>query len=367
MPYFKSCDSLQAENYGCLSAKFAPKAFSCELVYDIKGTSLPLNRHPSRFQRRAASPLLSILGQIYRLKIGIASHIVLDTIKTRGRVTQSLGGPACYCGITTRRFGFDAQLATKVGNDFPEDARNVLRDNNVTLHEKSLSNSSTTRFTLEVDGESRRLSLTSQCEPITEQDISEMKVDGWIVSPVVDEIRFQTLELIKKNKGKKNFLMLDPQGYLRNTCKDGQITLNDQLEIDLTGINAIKADKQELAALTGGLEGIEGMKALKARGVELVVITEYRVIHMLHKDTHYWIKLHEIDTPDATGAGDILVAAFTCAWIKEKDALWALCFGAGALRAALETGQIGLFKIPTMSKIESSASYFYNTLNFKGV
>ena len=69
--------------------------------------------------------------------------------------------------------------------------------------------------------------------------------------------------------------------------------------------------------------------------------------------------------PDSTGAGDILATGFACGWVKEKDPLWALCFGAGALRAALETHEAGLAKIPPMNKIESSASYFYNTVGFK--
>lgn len=301
------------------------------------------------------------------MKIGIASHIVLDTIKNGGSAAESLGGPACYCGITARRFGFDVELATKVGSDFPDDARNVLRDNNITLKERSVADGPTTRFTLETDGEPRRLLLKSKCSPILEQDIEEMKVDCWIASPVIDEIPASVLEAIKKNRGKKDFVMLDPQGYMRTVDAEGRIALKDRLDIDLAGITAVKADAQELAALTGGLQGVEGMKALKARGIDFVVTTEHRIIHMLHKDMHYWIKLRDIDTPDATGAGDIITSAFTCAWLKEKDPLWALCFGAGALRAALETGETGLAKIPSMSKIESSASYFYNTVGFKDV
>jgi hypothetical protein len=35
------------------------------------------------------------------------------------------------------------------------------------------------------------------------------------------------------------------------------------------------------------------------------------------------------------------------------------------LRAALETKQVGLAKVPQMSKIEQSASYFYNTIGFQ--
>lgn len=301
------------------------------------------------------------------MKIGIASHIVLDTIKSAGNTVESLGGPACYCGITARRFGFDVDLATKVGSDFPDDARNILRDNNITLKESNIADGPTTRFTLETDGESRRLVLQSKCKPISEQDIADMKVDCWIASPVIDEIPPQVLEAIKKNRGKKDFVMLDPQGYMRTVDAGGRIVLKESIDVNLAGITAIKVDSQELAALTGGLQGVEGMKALKARGVDFVVTTEHRVIHMLHKDMHYWIKLRDIDTPDATGAGDILASAFTCAWVKEKDPLWALCFGAGALRAALETGQTGLTKIPSISKIESSASYFYNTVSFKDV
>ncbi|NWG37231.1 PfkB family carbohydrate kinase [Nitrososphaera sp.] len=300
------------------------------------------------------------------MKIGIASHIVLDTIKSGGSTVQSLGGPACYCGITARRFGFDVELATRVGSDFPDDARNILRDNNIPLKERSIADGPTTRFMLE-DSEPRKLVLQSKCRPISEQDIADMKVDCWIASPVIDEIPASVLEAIKKNRGKKDFVMLDPQGYMREVDAAGGITLKDKIDIDLAGITAIKADSQELAALTDGLQGVEGMKALQARGVDFVVTTEHRVIHMLHKDMHYWIKLRDIDTPDATGAGDIIASAFTCAWVKEKDALWALCFGAGALRAALETGKAGLAKIPPMSKIESSASYFYNTVSFKDV
>ncbi|AIF83981.1 sugar kinase, ribokinase [Candidatus Nitrososphaera evergladensis SR1] len=305
------------------------------------------------------------------MKIGIASHIVLDTIKgSDGMVLESMGGPPCYCGITARRFGLDVELATSVGGDFPEEQRNFLRDNNITLKEDwhVARDAQTTRFRLEVEGDTRRLFLQTKCEPISERQVQDAKVDCWLVSPVIDEVPPSTLAAIKKNRGKKNFVMLDPQGYMRRTAaaSDGSvISLIDKLDIDLAGITALKVDRQEMAALTGGAEGLEGMQALQAKGIEFVVATEHRVVHLLHKDMHYWIKLRDIDTSDSTGAGDILAAGFACGYVKEKDPLWAICFGAGALRAALETKEPGLAKIPPMNKIESSASYFYNTVSFK--
>lgn len=300
------------------------------------------------------------------MKIGIASHIVLDTIKNQGKVTQSVGGPPCYCGITARRFGFDVELATKVGSDFTNDLRNVLRDSNINLRENNLAGTPTTRFTLEAEGDGRRLVLQSRCDPLTEQDVSEVKVDCWLASPVIDEVPANVLEAIKKHRGKKGFVMLDPQGYMRQVGPGGKIALASHIDVNLSGITALKADQEELAALTG-LDGIDGMKAVRSRGVEFVLATEHRIVHLLHKDMHYWIKLKDIEAPDSTGAGDILSAAFACSWVKEKDPVWAICFAIGALKAALETKKAGLGKVPQYSKIETEASYYYNSVSFQNV
>jgi sugar/nucleoside kinase (ribokinase family) len=181
---------------------------------------------------------------------------------------------------------------------------------------------------------------------------------------VIDEVPPDVFAAIKQNRGKKDFVMLDPQGYVRSVGSEGQVALKDKLDLDLSGITAIKVDSQEMSALTG-LQGLEGMQALQSRGIKFVVSTQHRMIRLLYEKIHYWIKIRDIDTPDSTGAGDILCAAFVCALMKEKDPLWAICFGAGAVRAALETRKAGLAKIPQMSKIEQSASYFYNTVGFQ--
>lgn len=304
------------------------------------------------------------------MRIGIASHIVLDTIKSAdGSLTESVGGPPCYCGMTGRRFGFDIRLATRVGSDFPQETRKVLRDNDLILSDRQVSSSApTTRFSLISESESRRLVLSAKCDPLTVDEIKDMKVDCWLASPVIDEVPPDVLAAIKQSRGRKDFVMLDPQGYMRIVTaagSDGQVTLKDRLDLDLSGITAIKVDSQEMSALTGGLQGLEGMQALQSRGIRFVVSTEHRVIHLLYEKTHYWIKMRDVDTPDSTGAGDILCAAFTCSFLKEKDPLWAICFGAGAVRAALETRKVGLAKVPSMSKIEQSASYFYNTVGFQ--
>jgi sugar/nucleoside kinase (ribokinase family) len=315
------------------------------------------------------------------MKIAVASHLVLDSIHdVEGRITRSLGGSACYCGLTARQFRFEVILATKVGKDFFSKLNaNTLVDHGIAIKDYQISQEfPTTEFELILNKDSSRaLFLLSKCAPLTVDDIQKIQTDCWLVSPVIDEVPADVLAAIIKNGGKRDFIMLDPQGYLRSLSYPSSqpqqsfssscipISLVDNLPRDLSGITAIKVDREELAALTGGIEGLGGMQFLQAtKGVEFVISTTHNVIHLLHNNVHYWIGV-DVDTSDYTGAGDILSAAFCCSYIKEKDPLWAICFGAGAVRAALETKLTGLNKIPSKSKIEENASYYYGTIAFQ--
>ncbi len=300
------------------------------------------------------------------MRIGIASHIVFDTLEgPDGTVKKSIGGPPCYAGLTSRQFGFEVSLATKVGKDIRTELRQFLIDAKIALPEKHVVDAPTTKFTIRIKDASRTLTLQEKCDGLQVDDFANMKVDCWLVSPVFDEVSHELFEAIKSRAGPKGFLMLDPQGYLRSADSDGKIVIMERITLNLSGVQAIKVDQHEMSALTGGKVGLAGMRELQSRGITFVVSTTPGEIHLLHKDIHYWAAMNEIETPDSTGAGDILSGAFCCAYVKEKDPLWALSFGAGAVKAALETGKIGLNKIPSFSKIEENASYFYNTIRFQ--
>jgi len=289
------------------------------------------------------------------MRIAVFSHCVIDTIQIGNISNEQVGGPACYCSITAKNLKIDATLYTKFGNDFPKD---LLLGNNINF-EDSLSEQSTTRFKIIINGSDRTLFLQNVCESI---EYSQINADGVIISPVYHEI---SNDVYKKIKNDSNFIILDPQGFLRQIDSGEKIFL-EKTEIDLSKISAIKVNNDELICLTNE-NGIEAMKKLQKRGVENVIFTNNREISMLVKDKLYSITLPNLKLFDTTGIGDIFCSTFCCTMLKEKDFFWALCFAGGAAQAAIESKKFGLDKIPAKGATETNAAYFYNQVKFKQV
>ena len=290
------------------------------------------------------------------MKVGIISHCTIDSITVEDSQVDVPGGPACYCAFTAKNLKFDVDLFTKYGPDFP--LQQKLSDLKIFTH-NSLSDHKTTRFKIDIDGSNRRLFLQEKCQSI---NFVDGKNDGLIISPVFDEI---SLDVFSKIKDTSNFILLDPQGFLRRKNTNNEIFL-EKTSIDLSKISTIKTNTDELKSLTGSI-GDDGMKLIQNQGVENVILTDKQNISLLVKDKIYSINLPNISLHDTTGIGDIFCATFCCTMLKEKDFLWALCFAGGAAQAALESKQFGIEKIPKKGLIESNGSYFYNMVKFRTI
>jgi sugar/nucleoside kinase (ribokinase family) len=212
----------------------------------------------------------------------------------------------------------------------------------------------------------RELTLQSKCIPIDIEEIKNVKANCWIISPVFDEVSIDIMQYLVSSPKDKQFVMLDPQGYTRIIDSEGRVSIRKKMDIPIHKVNAIKLDSQEISCFTNGLEGMEGMKKIRSfYEIDYVLYTQDQVIHLLEERKHYWIKVPRHETPDSTGLGDIIASSFACTMVREKDSVWAFCFAAGALTAALQTKEIGIKKIPSRSAIEQNATYYYNTMNFE--
>jgi len=290
------------------------------------------------------------------MKLDIFSHCTIDTIQINDSKYVVPGGPACYCSLTAKILKFDVRLHTKFGSDFP--LVDYLVEQKI-VFENALSTKQTTQFTLNLVNSERELFLQNKCDPISNITLD---ADSVIISPLFDEI---SVELFEKIKNDASFVLLDPQGFLRRVNSENKIYL-EQTNLNLSGISAIKVNPDELRCLTN-TSNIDGIKILQKKGIDNVILTDKQNISLLSENKIYSITLPDIVLNDTTGIGDIFSSAFCCTMLKEKDVLWALSFAGGAAQAALESGQIGLEKIPSKGAIESNAYYFYNTIKFKEI
>ena len=290
------------------------------------------------------------------MKLDVISHCTIDTIEINDSKYVVPGGPGCYCSLTARSLKFDVKLHTKFGSDFT--LSDYLTEKKIDF-QNSLSNESTTQFILQIVNSERTLFLKNKCEVI---DNIVLDTDSVIISPLFDEI---SLDLFEKVTNDASFVLLDPQGFLRRIDSENKIYL-EHTDLNLSNVSAIKVNSDELNALTNA-SNLDGIKILQKKGIDNVILTDKQNISLLSGNKIYSIELPDIELNDTTGIGDIFSAAFCCTMLKEKDILWALSFAGGAAQAALESGKIGLEKIPSKGAIESNAYYFYNTVKFKEI
>ncbi|ABK77895.1 ribokinase [Cenarchaeum symbiosum A] len=287
------------------------------------------------------------------MKLAVCSHCTIDTTGSGGSSERQLGGPACYSSITARRLKFDVDLFTRFGPDFPH---SYLEGEGIRVN-CAPGGGPTTGITME-DGSEGSAVIGDLCGPV---EFAGTDADGILASPVFGEITQDVLDNIRRCGGD---LFLDPLGFLRKKGPGGRLILEGQGP-GLDGA-AVRVGPAEAACITGKT-GQDAMAALQKMGAKSVLYADAPEVSLLAGDRLYSLKLPNKKRHDTVGLGAILSAAFACTMLKEDDQLWALSFAAGAAQAALDSDEPGTSKVPPRGAVESNASYFYNTVDFKGV
>ncbi len=288
---------------------------------------------------------------IMPLRIGVASHATIDHICRGRNEVITVGGPVCYSGLMVKHCTHDIIPITKFGSDFIN-----MNVNEIDYLNDGISKRPTTRFKLVYDS-ARRLFLLARCDDIGYDDIIARignGLDGCIVSPVIDELSMDSIRLIASNSG---FTLLDPQGLVRSVNTDGSITIrNNDNDMGLSSldIDALKVDSTEAYALTS-LHALDALNSLSSIA-NTILLTIDNIIIMSHNSKMYKLTLERVDdSMDSTGVGDIFTAAYTVAYVKDSDAIWALCYAAAASYYALRSKRVGISKIPSLKDFEHYA------------
>lgn len=260
----------------------------------------------------------------------VVGHVTIDVNIIRdGIIENILGGTPTYSGFALTKLGREVGIASKIGEDFPENFPPLFSKFGLNTEGMLVCNEKTTRFKNKyLDDEKREQTCEEICEPIFPEDIPEvyLNADGFYISPVLNEVPYETVKKISENA--QGTIMFDPQGLFRNISNSGEISLEkpDDLDRYMSHVDIAKIGLDELDVFEDSPENV--LRKISNMGPEIVIFTRGgRDSKMLTSEGEI-IEVESIDVEpkDLTGAGDVFGGTFLHNYLKKKDPEKALRF-----------------------------------------
>jgi sugar/nucleoside kinase (ribokinase family) len=281
----------------------------------------------------------------------IAGHIVIDEIiDFSGQVLprRSLGGPVSYSSIALSSLGFNPEVVTKIGEDFPTQYSELLRTKaGIDVERFKARNEKTTSFRIDRSVEPRRMWLLSRCRNLSRADFpldsnldsNLLRGKALIVNTVANEISLSLLDRITKEF---DHVFVDSQGFVRRFSKTHEVEMRSGLDISsLSGVDFLKADRNELSAWTGSKD-LEASLRQIGKFVRYVIVTSGPSFAEIFEGQRLRWRTRplEVKIADTTGAGDIFLAVFAAWFCKTENIQSALASSSCAATLALERSGI---------------------------
>ncbi len=263
---------------------------------------------------------------------------------------QELGGALCYSALCLKSLGYDTEIVTRVGEDFPRMySRILLSEAGIDIEEWRVKGAKTTRYKIDRRGEERRLWLVSKCGDLGFGDfkrafneVSRGIPKVLILNPVAGEV---SLKLLKRIAKEFERVFVDSQGFTRQfNDTTGEVSMKSGLDISsLAGVDVLKADLDELIAWTG-LTNKQAAIDQMSTFVGTILVTSGKGEVELYRQgmLSYKTKPLQVKTKDTTGAGDIMLSAFAARFLETDSLHEALEFATVASSLSVES--IGIEK-----------------------
>jgi sugar/nucleoside kinase (ribokinase family) len=283
----------------------------------------------------------------------VAGHVEIDEIvdaSSQATPRVELGGALCYSSITLASMGYKPTAVTKIGIDFPSKYVEMLKQFAALNLEGSRSEiAKTTRFRIERTPEDRDLWLLAKCEQLTIKDFQTLAGDIHVSGPkavilnaVAGEIGPKAVQFVLEHS---NHVFVDSQSFVRTfDSATGHVGLRKGMDLSfLKGVELIKADERELAALTGITDRQIAIESLSAYARDVLVSSGPGQAEIYqHGSLKHFSQPPKVDVRDTTGAGDILLASYSARLMETNDAEKSLEFA--TLASSLSTEILGVQK-----------------------
>lgn len=265
----------------------------------------------------------------------IIGHVAIDRVITSRGIRTQLGGPPTYISLVAQRLGLEVDVVTKVGDDMPRNFLKQLALQRIDLHDQILKGTETTRFTLDYRWAERRLSVESVCEKIRPGDIQKIP-EAVLISPIVGEVPEQTSKVLMTAPT----IALDPQGFVREILKDGNIRPKKWFDKDLLSrVTIYKSSLNELKFITGRIDAKQGLRQISNLGAKIAITTRgSQGAFLMTEERLFCIPAYNaVEVLDPTGAGDAFIGAFLIEYLQGEEAPWCASVGSAAASLIIET------------------------------
>ncbi|WP_121667253.1 PfkB family carbohydrate kinase [Mesonia aquimarina] len=250
-------------------------------------------------------------------KLVIVGTVAFDAIETPfGKTDKILGGAGTYIALAAEKFGVDNAIVSVVGNDFPEEYTNILKDRNVNLEGLEVvqdgktffwsgryHNDMNTRDTL--DTQLNVLADFQPKVPANYQDAEIVMLGN--LHPLVQ------LEVINQMKSPK-LIVLDTMNFWMDNALE-------ELKQVIAKVDVVTINDEEARQLSGEYSLVKAARKIQEMGPSYVVIKkgEHGAL-LFHKDEMFFapaLPLEEVFDP--TGAGDTFAGGFSGYLAKTED------------------------------------------------
>ncbi|MCW4012745.1 MAG: PfkB family carbohydrate kinase [Candidatus Bathyarchaeota archaeon] len=281
----------------------------------------------------------------------VAGHVAVDEVITANGSFYQLGGPPCFAASLGNSLGFNVEIVTRIGEDFPDEYETELEQLGIsTMRSNGYQN---TRFVLDYRHEPRKMKLPSICKPIKTSDVAD--VERLLLCPIAGEINDQLLKEVETS-----FLGLDPQGLLRNVGFDYIVEPRKWWNPEaLNKLDLLKTSSSEHHLITGTTDIKQSLRKLVDHGVGAAVITDgSNGSYVMTGSMFIHVPVFPVEVVDSTGAGDVFIAGLAA--YLDEGLSWACAVASASSSAIVETHGIVIQR--SKSEILERAEWVYEKI-----
>lgn len=242
-------------------------------------------------------------------KLLIVGTVAFDAIETPfGKTDKILGGAATYIGLSAAQFDINSAIVSVVGEDFPQDYLDLLKERNIDISGTEIVKGGKTFFwsgKYHNDLNSRdtldtQLNVLADFQPVVPEGFKSP--DVVMLGNLHPLVQLSVLEQIERPK----LVVLDTMNFWMDNTWDDLMTV-------IGKVDALTINDEEARQLTNEYSLVKAARKISEMGPKYVVIKkgEHGAL-LFHDDQIFFapaLPLEEVFDP--TGAGDTFAGGFT--------------------------------------------------------